>query len=518
MRRWARWTAVALGVLGAALCVPTTAQADIGVDGVVEALGLAAEPADYVVLVDTSGSMNDHKRYVKVRSELGKLVAGLAADDRVSLLTFDTKVSSRFRGAVGNDPGTILKKLPKKAAGKHTDIGAAIAAGLSALEKPDTHRLAALILITDGKVDAPGSTYKNPNSAAWKDLQARASALEADHQVAAYAVALQASTDAGLLKKAFPQATEVSAGQVGARFAQVGGDLVRLQAAEALKQEVSQPITVAWTGDLGQALADAEPVDAELSFTSPYSHVPVELSDVRAVASDGLTVDIAGLPDKIAIEAGQTVTVPVHVTVSGSAGWSSTVGLAATVASPWQEVLTDQLGVEFAPAIEGTAPVPAAPIKLPPSLLPIVGTIAGTVAGLAVVLWLVRFLTTPPMSGLLSIRAGDRNLADIPLHGRRMKVSVPDAATELQGLTGSAAGKRIDGGGSAVAVDLRFGVARAHGSIADGSSLALGEMTVRFTSKRRRILDKIGFPDQPHPEEIANASEDVTLKGDYVSH
>lgn len=515
MRRWARWTAVALAVLGAAVAVPTAARADVGVDDVVAALGLTAEPADYVVLVDTSGSMNDGGRYKAVRSELGKLVKSLDADDRVSLLTFDTKVSSRFRGTVGKDPGKVLAKLPRKAAGKHTDIGAAIAAGLTALEKPDTHRLAALILITDGKVDAPGSAFKNPKSSAWTALQGRAAALGTDHQVAAYAVALQASTDAGLLKKVFPQASEVNASQVGARFAQVGGDLVRLQAAEALKQEISAPITVTWSGDLGRALAEQESVDARLSFTSAYAHVPVALSDVRTVASDGLVVNIAGLPETIEIDPGQTVTVPVHVTVSGSAGWSSTVGLAANVGTPWRTALTDQLGLEFSPALEGTASIPAPPIKLPPSLLPTVATVAAVLAGLGVVFWLVRLALIPTMSGLLTIRSGDRELADIPVHGRRMKVSAPDAATELQGLSGSVAGKRIARGEAGVTVDLRFGSVRARGPIADGATVALGEMTVTFVSKRRRILDKIGFPD-PESSESGDAAPAVPRTGDPI--
>ena len=516
MRRWARWTAVALGVLGAALAVPTTAHAEVGVDDVVSALGLASEPADYVVLVDTSGSMTAGGRYQKVRSELGRLVRGLAADDRVSLLTFDTRVSQRFRGVVGKHPDAVVAKLPKKAAGKHTDIGAAIAAGLTQLEKADTHRLAALILITDGKVDAPGSTYKNPKSSAWQGLQTRASALEADHQVAAYAVALQASTDAGLLKKVFPQATEVSASQVGARFAQVGGDLVRLQAAEALKQEVAQPITVAWAGDLGHALAEGGSVDAELTFSSPYAHVPVMLTDVQPVASDGLTVTIAGLPDEIVLEPGQDLALPVQVAVSGSAGWSSTVGLSATVSSPWRDALTDQLGVEFAPAIEGTAPIPAAPIKLPPSMLPTLASIAGALAGLAALLWLVRLVRTPRMNGLLSVRAGDRDLADIPVHGRRMKIEAPEAATELKGLSGTVSGRRLARGQNGVAVDLRFGAERARGPIADGATVPLGEMTVTFTSKRRRILDKIGFPEAAASAESGNALEDVPRTGDLT--
>lgn len=517
MRRWARWAAVAtLGLVGAALAVPTTGHAEIGVDEVVSALGLEPEPADYVVLVDTSGSMNAGGRYAKVRSELGKLVRGLDPDDRVSLLSFDSKVSPRFRGAVGTHPDAVVSKLPKKAAGKHTDIGAAIAAGLTQLEKPDTHRQAALILITDGKIDAPGSKYKNAGSSAWKDLQDRASALEADHQVAAYAVALQASTDAGLLKQVFPQASEVSAAQVGTRFAEVGADLVRLQAAAALTDELATPISVVWHGDLGQALAEGEPVDAELIFTSPYPHVPVTLTDVTPKVPEGLDVTISGLPEEIALQPGQSVTVPVRIAVSGSAGWGTSVGLTATVSSPWQAALTDQLGVAFAPSIEGTVAVAAAPVKLPPALLPTVGAVAVGVLALIAVLWLVRFLLAPPMDGLLTVRSGERELADIPVRGHRMKVSAPAAAIDLTGLTGTVRGRRSGKGQQAVVVDLRFGAERARGQILDGASLALGELSVTFLSKHRRIMDKIGFPEASAAEGSEGGGENVTRAGDPI--
>ncbi len=43
--------------------------------------------------------------------------------------------------------------------------------------------------------------------------------LQQNHELAAYAVSLTSTTDAGLLKKAMPQATEVSADEVGTRFA-----------------------------------------------------------------------------------------------------------------------------------------------------------------------------------------------------------------------------------------------------------------------------------------------------------
>lgn len=513
MRFWARWMAVFLGLLGVSLAAPATAQAATGVDQVVAALGLASEPADYVILVDTSGSMKAGGRYATVRSDLGKLVAGLDSDDRVSMLTFDTTVVPRFRGVVGRNPNAVVATLPALASGKHTDIGAAIAAGLSELEKPDTHRLAALILITDGNLDAPGSKYEQVSSAAWKQLKTRAAELGKAHQVAAYAVSLQTTTDAGLLKKVLPQATEVAASQVGVRFAQVGNDLVRLQAAEALKNELSQPIVVNWKGDLGAALANGTTADVQLEFASPYPHVPVELSDIRAQASPGLQVQLSGLPATIKLKPNGRVTVPARVTVTGSGGSDAVVKLTATASSSWQKALTDGLGLGFAPSLKGSAPVPAAPIKLPPTLLPTIAGVAAPLIGLVLFGLLVRALLVPSMSGLLTVQRNGRELADIVLEGRRMKLSVPEAVTELSGLSGSVAGARAGRSQHAVRLDARFGGATARGVIADGAALALGDLEISYTSGRRRILDKIGLP---RPEVIGN-SVDVTPVGDTAA-
>nr|WP_300151846.1 vWA domain-containing protein [Propionicimonas sp.] len=494
MQRWVRWSAAVLGVLAATWMTPAVARAETGVDEVVAALGLTSEPADYVVLVDTSGSMKADGRYARVRHELGTLIDGLDSDDRVSLLTFDSKAVRRFRGAVGENPSAVTSKLPATAAGDHTDIGAAIAAGLTELERPDTHRLAALILITDGKLDAPGSKYANVKSSAWKQLKARATELGGSHQVAAYAVSLSASTDAGLLKKVFPQATEVAASQVGAQFAGVDGDLIRLQAADVLRNELSQPIQVHWTGDLGAALADGTPVDAQVEIVSPFTHVPVKLTDLAVQVPPGLEVRLTGLPDAVVLQPGARVALPVSAVVTGSAGSGARVGLTATVSSSWRTA-ADGLGVEFAPVLEGTAEVPPAPIKLPPNLLPTIGAVLGLAVAALLLFVAVRALFTPSMSGLLSFRREGRELGDVVLKGRRMKLSAPEAAAELAGLSGRAVGARAAVRGEhAVRVDLRFGATSARGLVPDGGAVDLGDMEVAYTSGRRRILDKIGLP------------------------
>jgi hypothetical protein len=495
MRYWTSLTVAVLALAGAGLWSASPAYADpAGVDEVVSALGLASEPADYVVMADTSGSMNIGGRYTNMRRELGKLVDSLDSDDRVSLMTFDSKVTSRFEGVVGKNRAAVLAGLPAAASGLHTDIGLAIDSGLTALEKSAAGHQVALILITDGKVDAPGSEYRKVDSDAWKQLKSRAAALGKEHQVAAYAVSLQETTDAALLKKVFPQASEVAAAQVGARFAQVGGDLLRLRAAESLKDEVAQAVTVNWTGDLGASLANGTPVDVQLDFVSPYLHVPVVLSDLKVRTPAGVQVQLTELPKTIRLAPRAKATIHARATVTGAGGGDVRVGLTATVDSSWAKAL-DELGLKFAPAIDGTAPVPAAPLKLPPNLLPVAGGIAGLVAAVLLVLLLARMLLTPTMSGVLTFRKDGRDLAEVVVTGRRMKLTAPVAATELTGLSGSASGARGSSGNErAVRIDARFGATSARGLIADGGSIELGDMEITYVSGRRRILDKIGLP------------------------
>jgi hypothetical protein len=484
------------------MAAPQVARAApaVGVDDVVGALGLASEPADYVVLVDTSGSMNQGGRYRAVHSQLRKLLSSLDSDDRVSLLAFSSSVDRRYRGVVGNHPDTILAKLPASANGNHTDIGAALAGGLAELERADTHRLTALILITDGELDTlPGAKYAKVGSPAWKKLKSRATALAKDHEVAAYAVSLMATTDAGLMKKVLPQASEVSASEVGTRFGQVAGDLVQLRAAKALKDELAAPITVAWKGDLGAALANGSAVPVELSITSPYPHVPVVLSDLGLRAPEGLTISVSGLPDTLALEPGRTATATAQVTVTGTAGTNASVSLVAKVASPWGRVLEKDFGLTFAPAIEGATPVAPAPIKLPPSLIPIVGATAAVLVGallILLILLVVRMLLTPAMNGVLTFSKDGREIAEIVVRGRRVKLIPPSGATALVGLAGSASGVR---GG--VRLDAHFGEARTRGLVNDATELQLGDFTVTYISGRRRILDKIGLPRPDAAEE-----------------
>jgi hypothetical protein len=198
---------------------------------------------------------------------------------------------------------------------------------------------------------------------------------------------------------------------------------------------------------------------------------------------------VNGLPETISLEPGAKANATAQVGIAGSANSNSKVSLSAKVSSPWGKVLQKDLGLTFAPAIDGAAAVPPAPIKLPPALLPIVGGVAALVFGAVLVLLLARMALSRPMDGVLTFTRDGREVADIVLRGRRQKLTVPAGAPELVGLSGSANGAR-----GAVRLDARFGAARARGLVADAQAVQLGDMTVTYVSGRRRILDKIGLP------------------------
>lgn len=204
-----------------------------------------AAPISVVVLVDDSGSMQNGGGYAAAAEFVTGLGAGLEPGDRLAVYTFNAEVQRRFAGTAIDARGAAI--LPAKASGKHSDIGAAVEAGLDELAQAAGAEAKALILITDGKQDAPGSRYTattpadeatgapSPSGAqapsgtpvqsvspaqsvipgstreltpAWQDLRERASALQNLH---GYAVSLKNGDDASRLGDVVPSTTQLGA-------------------------------------------------------------------------------------------------------------------------------------------------------------------------------------------------------------------------------------------------------------------------------------------------------------------
>jgi Mg-chelatase subunit ChlD len=117
-------------------------------DDVYAALGVDKVPADYIVMVDISGSMQQSGRYAAVKDSLRAFLAALAPDDQVELGTFADKATIVRQGPVGRSVDEVVAALPATATGARTDIGAAIEAALAQLERPGAPAVATDVLLT----------------------------------------------------------------------------------------------------------------------------------------------------------------------------------------------------------------------------------------------------------------------------------------------------------------------------------------------------------------------------------
>jgi len=273
----------------------------------------------------------------------------------------------RYEGVVGDDPGKIVASLPATPQGQGTDIGAGIEAGLTQLERKGAKEVGAIVLITDGGLAAPRtSPYREVGSEAWLALRERATELSATNKIAPYAVSLDDESDAKLLKDVFDGVIDVGSNQVEKRLARLDTDLVNVQAARVLEKDLTAEITTSWSVPLTNLPAGGGSREVEVTIASPMKHIPLVLTDV-GVNAGPLNASATGLPETIALAPGDSVTLPIDVSWTGSG--NAYLSLTAEVASPWQTVITKQLGVTFEPRITGATPMTtAAPFDWGPYL------------------------------------------------------------------------------------------------------------------------------------------------------
>ena len=473
-----------------------TAHADPGQSSTQEvyaALQVARQPSDYVVIVDTSGSMKIDNRYARVKSAVHRLLNALRPDDHVSLVTFDNRAAVRFRGAIGKDPLAALRSLPNSPRGKLTDIGAGISAGIAELEAPAAKPVGAIVLITDGKLDTdPKSPYRKTGSAAWAALRDRAATVAAGHQVASYALALGKGADAGLLRQVFPQAEDIPAAKIDDRFAELDAAVLRFQATEVLRSDLAHGVTATFADEL-KTLPTSGHATTAVTLTSSYEHVPVVVS--------GLGVSASGLPQlqattaatEIVLDPGKSVQVPITLDYTGTG--TGMIRVTGTVSSPWSDVITKDLGLAFAPRLVAERPVEISPVSgatSPGAPFPMILLVAAGLAALAMVLllgWLVAMMVRPAMVGSLTISRPDGSQDEVLLKGRRATVTLGALGGQTVGATRKASNGTREPG---VKLRLRNGAQRVRTALFDGDTTRVADLTVGYTSARTRMLDLIG--------------------------
>lgn len=293
----------------------TTAE-PTDIPGLEAAFGIADIRSDYVVVIDTSGSMEqgDDPLYPKVRDAYSGLVDAIPDGDRLTLVTFDATPAVRPNITVGPETREEARQLPP-ADGQYTDIGAALNSAVEALDQPDAASIQTVIFITDGVPQPPpGSPFDPVGSDAWVVAREHASALEARRTIDVRALGL---TDAGkqgadLAAQVFatPEIVYVPSDQLRDYLTtEVRNTQRRLLETEVQNEIDNSSIDVKVTpeGNLG------DQVKVRVELTSRVEHLGVDVN-LEAVSAK----DFKGQPVRSSIVDGSRT---LHLSPGGSASF-----------------------------------------------------------------------------------------------------------------------------------------------------------------------------------------------------
>ncbi|MFJ9608972.1 VWA domain-containing protein [Kitasatospora sp. NPDC101176] len=399
-------------------------------------LGLQHQPADHIVLVDTSPSMAQQGRYETVRQTLRTFLSGLTSADHVALYTFDSTVVPRYIGAA-DDPAAILARLPAAPPAKgDTDIGAALDAALAELERGDALPVASVVLMTDGENAPPtGTRYPTAGTTAWTAaLHERAAKLAGRTDLVGYALPLATgATGAGLLRQVVTDTRELVPGSIqdlGAYLQRAGDDTRLRQARAILAADLGQGVDAAWTGPDTLDLTHGE-VAGAITFTSRTGHLPLTVEGLGATVSGG-RFRVSGLPTSLALEPGAGTTVPVRIgggfddgplTPRHVAHADAVLHLTGAVGSPWQPALAPDLPLKVPAALlHPDLPVRVSAQVGSAAALPLTVGVPLLVLLLLGLAW--RRVHRPPLDGVLLVEPafGGRIPERIALSGRRVRL------------------------------------------------------------------------------------------------
>ncbi|MFG2881601.1 VWA domain-containing protein [Streptomyces sp. NPDC048297] len=448
LRRGAAVAAAALLAVLPASAVPATAVPASTAAGTAPArdeiyreLGVADQPVDYVVLVDTSGSMAAKGRYSTVRSTLRTFLGGLSRADHVALITFDDRPEERYIGAAG-DAAKIVSRLPKAPdPSGGTDLGAAVDQALRELERTDAADVASVVLLTDGRHDPPrGSRYPRSSGAPWDKLRQRAQALSRRTELAGYALPLgSGATGADLLGKVVQDTVVLRPDSIQdlSAYLERAGDSTRARsAARLLATDTGKGVTASWTDTGVRDLTDGS-ATASVTFRSATRHVPLTVSGVR-VSADGVRVGVTGVPGRLTLKPGESRKYTVRLDGGPRASGlpyrrtedaGAALRVSGTVSSTWQRALTPDVDLKIPDGVGVTGDPMAVRAEVGSAyFLPSVFVALAAALVLGWLWW--RSVNRPPLQGVLTA---------VPVFG----VEIPDRIA----LAGRRVGFRSRGGG-----------------------------------------------------------------------
>ncbi|MFC0864006.1 vWA domain-containing protein [Sphaerimonospora cavernae] len=438
LRRAASLTGALLMILtvilaGTAASAPTAfaEPPQSSLEEVLDRLGVDKLPADYVVLIDTSGSMQDDKGpdlYQSAREGLAPLLDALDDKDRLTLINFDSLAQIDFSGPLNGAGSKALQNLPDRATGTSTDIGAAIKSAIDALGRAGDDP-AIVIMLTDGDHSPPPGSQYVKDTAQWvPGLRSEAQAVTERRPLRSYALALADDQKKGaqLFGEIFghTEVLNLPADQVKPYLYHVK-DQVRLDKAAAVLQGERLAVQATLPGEVTVG-AEGSEITAEL--TSLAERVPLHVSGLtlrvggasgRAVAPDVDLPPKGKATVRFKLTAPQTFRWRIGVqeeVVRGAAR------LSGTVESPWLSVLARDIRVPFSP--------PAVKAEARSRAVSMVGIpywqIALALLALVLMVLLGRYLTQRrwvTMNGeQLTVSPQSAYPEDFRLAGRRMRL------------------------------------------------------------------------------------------------
>ncbi|MFE7778202.1 VWA domain-containing protein [Streptomyces sp. NPDC057445] len=496
--------ATALAASGAAPAA--AADTPLPRDGIYRSLKVDDVPAAYVVLVDTSSSMQDRgpdgvPLYTTVKKRLADFLKTLTPADQVSVVTFGRATSIVHRMSPANRTGGLFSnELPPTAGESASDHGAALEAAADQLNG-STAPVGAVLLLTDGAVNAPGSPYASQETPAWKRLKDRYTAMGTNRKIVGYGVPLAEGTRvAEVLGGAFgvPRILPVDPTALGSQLGDAKEQVRAEKAASLLRTDQGKGVTVSVAGEgvrtpgpgkvtlAAGARTGTRSSTLRVTLASRTKNVPLSVNLKAASKPGGPKVRITGPNGPVKLMPGQSRTVelklawdqdPEFSLIPGARDFRTGVEIRADVSSPWTPAVRGSLGYPtFAtggPTVTDVDLVGTVPGRAPGWLYPLVFLVAllGSAAA-----WRSYKRRNPRLTGVLivtDLRSGSRQT--IPLRGREVTQET-DAGSVRAQITVRG---RLEAGRLVLALRCDREAPRAGGDrLRDSGTCELGKSTV----------------------------------------
>lgn len=225
-----------------------------------ERAGLDTIQANFIILVDESGSMATNRLWDPVIAATEDLADAIPASDELRLLFFAGQVREHQQ-PWGAD--SVTREAWKRSVagrsdprGDHTDLGRAVEAAFRIIQAEPPERQQFVVILTDGVQDpAEESSYdQTGNSAAWEELRERAEMASEARPLSITLLRLSEDADQSLLSRMLPDLKRVDA---------IGAEDLRMWVQRWQREFQVEKLALALREEDESALAVLEVVEAQ---------------------------------------------------------------------------------------------------------------------------------------------------------------------------------------------------------------------------------------------------------------